>query len=98
MTRIFESENLENLRNLLRPMYEKEIFKVSSIEGLEDFHENIGLILGPCTNEQFSKFAVQLIRACERLKIQNLKEEPFDEVISLLVPVMQRLDLNNEKR
>lgn len=74
MSNVVATENLETLRSLVRPLYEKGVFRDNRIVGFEDLHENIGLILAPCSTEQFHKTATQILRLFQWL--QTADEHP----------------------
>lgn len=74
MSKVTETDNLETLRSLVRPLYEKGVFRDNRVVGFEDFHENLGMILQPCTTEQFQKTADQILRLFQWL--QTADEHP----------------------
>lgn len=98
MTQINPSANVKNLQNLLRPLYEKNVFKSVKILGYEDIHENIGLFLQPnCTNEQFHQLAVQIFRVFPLLfeNVSTLNTESTQQLVELSSS-MAEIDLNKE--
>ena len=97
MSLINETPSLKKMRDLLRPLFEKNVFKTPRIDGFEDIHENIGLILKPCTNEQFHTTAVQVVKIFRLLleaEVNEAQQKLYQEIVELST-ALEKIDLNN---